>query len=80
MHLKPQSQSQGIQVSGQAEPTLGINNKQGQQGVRLEDPSFPLWLGLLQLDPTTPHRGLTLSLSFAISAGGSLFLCNLNFI
>lgn len=27
MHLKPQSQSQGIQVSGQAEPTLGTNDK-----------------------------------------------------
>lgn len=47
----------------------GDQRQVGSQDVRLEDPSFPLWLGLLQLDPTVLHHGLTLSLSSTILAG-----------
>lgn len=82
MHLKPQSSRPwGIQVSGQAEPTLGTSRPQGHlKGVQPEDPSTPLWPELLGLGPTTSQHDLTLSLSFAIWGLAPLFLYNLNFI
>lgn len=48
----------------------GDQRQVGPEGMWLEDLSFPLWLGLLELDPITSHHGHTLSLTFAILAGG----------